>query len=130
MMLPGFRPEIGDIPLARDGLHSDFPRGSVLRLVTCVVVYRRGDIEKGWLITDTERDVNAAVMTSTKNLNIRANLEPITGLKIDLTALRNDTRNTEIQFMYEGMPEIMGGKLYHDDNRAGKRIRRQWQCYE
>ena len=67
--------------------------------------------EKGWLITDTERDVNAAIMTSTKNLNIRANLEPITGLKIDLTALRNDTRNTEIQFMYEGMPEIMGGNL-------------------
>ena len=67
--------------------------------------------EKGWLITDTERDVNAAVMTSTKNLNIRANLEPITGLKIDLTALRNDTRNTEIQFMYEGMPEITGGNF-------------------
>lgn len=33
---PGFRPEIGDI-FARDVLHSDFPRGSVLRSVTCVV---------------------------------------------------------------------------------------------
>ena len=99
------------ISLARDVLHSDFPRGSVLRSVTCVRSYIDEAYEKGWLITDTERDVNAAVMTSTKNLNIRANLEPITGLKIDLTALRNDTRNTEIQFMYEGMPEIMGETL-------------------
>lgn len=30
-------------------------------------------------------------MSSAKNLNIRANLEPITGLKIDLNANRVDT---------------------------------------
>ena len=110
MMLPGFRPEIGDI----------FGQGRSSFGLSPGIGFAFGDVrrsyideayEKGWLITDTERDVNAAVMTSTKNLNIRANLEPITGLKIDLTALRNDTRNTEIQFMYEGMPEIMGETL-------------------
>ena len=110
MMLPGFRPEIGDI----------FGQGRSSFGLSPGIGFAFGDVrrsyideayEKGWLITDTERDVNAAVMTSTKNLNIRANLEPITGLKIDLTALRNDTRNTEIQFMYEGMPEIMGGNF-------------------
>ena len=98
MMLPGFRPEIGDI----------FGQGRSSFGLSPGIGFAFGDVrrsyideayEKGWLITDTERDVNAAVMTSTKNLNIRANLEPITGLKIDLTALRNDTRNTEIQFM-------------------------------
>ena len=103
MMLPGFRPEIGDI----------FGQGRSSFGLSPGIGFAFGDVrrsyideayEKGWLITDTERDVNAAVMTSTKNLNIRANLEPITGLKIDLTALRNDTRNTEIQCMYEGMP--------------------------
>ena len=110
MMLPGFRQEIGDI----------FGQGRTSVGLSPGIGFAFGDVrrsyideayEKGWLITDTERDVNAAVMTSTKNLNIRANLEPITGLKIDLTALRNDTRNTEIQFMYEGMPEIMGGNF-------------------
>ena len=110
MMLPGFRPEIGDI----------FGQGRSSFGLSPGIGFAFGDVrrsyideayEKGWLITDTERDVNAAVMTSTKNLNIRASLEPITGLKIDLTALRNDTRNTEIQFMYEGMPEIMGGNF-------------------
>nr|WP_304379548.1 cell surface protein SprA [uncultured Parabacteroides sp.] len=110
LMLPGFRPEIGDI----------FGQGRSSFGLSPGIGFAFGDVrrsyideayEKGWLITDTERDVNAAVMTSTKNLNIRASLEPITGLKIDLTALRNDTRNTEIQFMYEGMPEIMGGNF-------------------
>ncbi|WP_425884831.1 cell surface protein SprA [Parabacteroides sp. ASD2025] len=110
MMLPGFRPEIGDI----------FGQGRSSFGLSPGIGFAFGDVrrsyideayEKGWLITDTERDVNAVVMTSTKNLNIRASLEPITGLKIDLTALRNDTRNTEIQFMYEGMPEIMGGNF-------------------
>ena len=110
MMLPGFRPEIGDI----------FGQGHSSFGLSPGIGFAFGDVrrsyideayEKGWLITDTERDVNAAIMTSTKNLNIRANLDPITGLKIDLTALRNDTRNTEIQFMYEGMPEIMGGNF-------------------
>lgn len=110
MMLPGFRQEIGDV----------FGQGRTSVGLSPGIGFAFGDVrrsyideayEKGWLITDTERDVNAAVMTSTKNLNIRANLEPITGLKIDLTALRNDTRNTEIQFMYEGMPEIMGGNF-------------------
>ena len=82
MMLPGFRPEIGDI----------FGQGRSSFGLSPGIGFAFGDVrrsyideayEKGWLITDTERDVNAAVMTSTKNLNIRANLEPITGLKID-----------------------------------------------
>ena len=77
MMLPGFRPEIGDI----------FGQGRSSFGLSPGIGFAFGDVrrsyideayEKGWLITDTERDVNAAVMTSTKNLNIRANLEPIT----------------------------------------------------
>ncbi len=110
MMLPGFRQEIGDI----------FGQGRSSSGLAPGIGFAFGDVrrsyidevyEKGWLITNTERDVNAAIMTNTKDLNLRANLEPITGLKIDLTALRNDTRNTEIQFMYKDMPEIMGGNF-------------------
>ena len=50
-------------------------------------------------------------MSSAKNLNIRANLEPITGLKIDLNANRVDTRSTDIQYMYPGMPQQTGGNF-------------------
>ena len=66
--------------------------------------------DRGWLIENTN-NINPAVMTSAKNLNIRANLEPITGLKIDLNANRVDTRSTDIQYMYSGMPELTGGNF-------------------
>lgn len=110
MMLPGFRPEIGDV----------FGQGHSSFGLTPGLGFAFGDVrrsyideasEKGWLVNSTENNLNPAVMTSTKNLNLRASLEPITGLKIDLNALRNDTRNTEIQYMYDGMPEIMGGNF-------------------
>ena len=110
MMLPGFRPEIGDIfgqGRSTVGLSPGlgFAFGSVNRS------YIDEASERGWLVESTENNLNPAVITGTKNLTIRANLEPIPGLKIDLNALRNDTRNTEIQYMYEGMPEIMGGNF-------------------
>lgn len=52
-----------------------------------------------------------AMINSAKNLTIRANLEPIAGLKIDLNANRVDTRSTDIYYMQDGMPEQMGGSF-------------------
>ncbi len=110
MMLPGFRPEIGDIfgqGQSTSGLMPGmgFAFGGVRRS------YINEVFEKGWLISNLESNLSPAVMTSTKNLNIRANLEPAPGLKIDLNAMRNDTRSRDIQFMYEGMPETYGGNF-------------------
>ena len=51
------------------------------------------------------------MINSAKNLTIRANLEPIAGLKIDLNANRVDTRSTDIYYMQDGMPEQMGGSF-------------------
>lgn len=110
MMLPGFRPEIGDI----------FGQGRSPFGLSPGLGFAFGDVrrsyideasDKGWLVKNTESNLNPAVMTGTKNLTVRASLEPFTGLKIDLNALRNDTRNTEIQYMYSGMPEVMGGNF-------------------
>ena len=92
MMLPGFRPEIGDI----------FGQGQSTSGMTPGLGFAFGGVrrsyiddvfERGWLISNLESNLSPAVMTSTKNLNIRANLEPFSGLKIDLNAMRNDTRN-------------------------------------
>ena len=51
------------------------------------------------------------MISNAKNLSIRANLEPIPGLKIDLTADRVDTRTTDIYYMQNGMPEQLGGSF-------------------
>lgn len=109
MMVPGFAPMIGDIfgqgrsPFGlTPGL--GFAFGAVNRQ------FLSDAKERDWLIENTN-NINPAIMSSAKNLNIRANLEPITGLKIDLNANRVDTRNTEIQYMYSGMPELTGGNF-------------------
>ncbi len=110
MMLPGFRPEIGDM-FGQRKTSFGFTPGIGFAFGQVDRSYIDDVAERGWLVTNTESNLNPAVITGTKNLNIRATLEPIPGLKIDLNALRNDTRNTEIQYYYDGMPEIMGGNF-------------------
>ena len=66
--------------------------------------------ERGWLI-HSDNMTTPAMMSSAKNLNIRASLEPITGLKIELNADRVDTRSTDIYYMQAGMPQQLGGSF-------------------
>lgn len=108
MMLPGFRPEIGDIfGQTRMGSWAPgigFAFGSVRRS------YIDDAIEKEWLVMN-ENNITPAMINKAKNLTIRANLEPFVGLRIDLNANRVDTRDTEVDFMYAGMPERVGGRF-------------------
>ena len=109
MMLPGFRPEIGPA-LGQKGTSVGTAPGLGFAFGSVRRSYIDEAADKGWLVMN-EDNVNPAMMNNAKNLTIRANLEPINGLKIDLNANRVDTRNTEIQFMYPGMPEIKGGSF-------------------
>lgn len=110
MMLPGFLPEVGDIfgqsrSTGNMAPGLGFAFGSVSRS------YIDKADERGWLVKSDSTDINPAIINNSRTVNARANLEPIPGLKIDLTANWVDTRNTEIQFMYAGMPETYGGSF-------------------
>lgn len=109
MMVPGFRPEIGDV-FGQGRLQSSFAPGLPFAFGSVRKGYIDELAEKDWLIM-TQTNVNPAIINSVKSLTINMNLEPFPGLRIDLNALRSDTRNTEIQFMYNGMPEIYGGSF-------------------
>lgn len=108
MMVPGYLPEIGDVfGQKRSGTLMPglgFAFGSVRRS------YINDAWDSGWLV-NTDENVNPAMIDHASNLTIRANLEPIPGLKIDLNANRVDTRSTEIQYMYDGMPELQTGNF-------------------
>lgn len=102
MTLPLFQPEIGNIfgqtnsygPMA-PGL--DFAFG----FVNDDYLYRAK--ERGWLICD-EGQTSPAIISRTNEINLELNLEPIKGLKIQLTGNRTDNRTSQIQFMYDQMP--------------------------
>jgi len=110
MMLPGFRPEIGDM-LGQGHTTYGLTPGVGFAFGNVSRKYIDEAYNKGWLIESTESNLAPAVINNTKNLNVQADLEPIPGLKINLTALRNDTRSTDVQFMYSGMPEQLGGNF-------------------
>ena len=64
--------------------------------------------ERGWLITDDGQTSPAMWSTGTE-LNIELQLEPVKGLKIQLTSNRTDNRTSQIQFMYADMPVTRSG---------------------
>ena len=107
MGLPLFRPDIGNVfgqtnsygPMA-PGL--DFAFGFVDES------YITRAIERGWLMTGTGQ-TTPATFSNANELAIDFTLEPIKGLKIQLTTNRTDNRNRSMQFMYEGMPTTMSG---------------------
>ncbi len=110
MILPGFRPEVGDL-FGQKRYSAGMAPGLAFAFGRVDRSYIEEAAEKGWLIQDAENNLNSAYITGTNNFNIQARLEPIPGLKIDLTAYRNDSRNTEIQYYYDGMPEILSGSF-------------------
>ena len=109
MMLPGFSPGIGDFIG-----QGNTTTGTAPGLGFAFGSVRRSYIDEAdannWLIKN-EDNVSPAIINHAKNFTLRATLEPIVGMKIDLNASRVDTRNTEVQYMYEGMPETYGGNF-------------------
>ena len=105
--LPLFSPNVGDVfgqstsygPMA-PGL--DFAFG----FTDESYVYRAK--ERGWLLCDSTQ-ISPAVIGRTEEFNFEIALEPIRGLKINLTGNRTDTRSSQMQFMFDDMPTVRGG---------------------
>ena len=121
MMLPGFRPEIGDV-FGQGRSAFGFSPGLDFAFGFVDKGYIKEADERGWLVKN-ESNVTPAMLNSSKTLTLRANLEPIPGLKIDLDAKRLDTRNTEVQYMFKGSPEIMGGNFTMTTIAIGSALR-------
>lgn len=64
--------------------------------------------ERGWLMTG-DGQTSPAVWSTTNELNIEYNFEPIKGLKIQLTTNRTDNRSNQIHFMYDDIPMTRAG---------------------
>ncbi|WP_421920855.1 cell surface protein SprA [Marinifilum sp.] len=61
--------------------------------------FARKAAEKGWITTDPTMN-DPYVMSHTQNLSIRSTIEPVKGLKIDLNANRNYSRNRSEYYIY------------------------------
>ena len=109
MYLPGFMPGIG----------SWFGQGATASGRAPGWGFAFGDVrrsyideaaEKHWFLYNRD-NITPAMINATKNLTGAATLEPLPGLKIGLNVNYTDSRDTEIQYMYEGMPETKTGNF-------------------
>ena len=106
MTLPGFLPNVGDAFGQRTG--------SVLAPGLDFAFGFNGDdyvqkaLDNGWLLCN-ESVATPSNSSTTEDLQLKATLEPVRDLKIDLNASRTMTKAKSVQFMYEGTPTTYSG---------------------
>ena len=109
MSLPGFLPNVGDMlgQCTGGGMMSpglDFAFG-----MTGDSYIDKAN-ERGWLLNNDSISTPATT-NAMEDLQIKAVLEPIPDLKIDLNASRTMNSNKSIQYMYAGMPTTQSGSF-------------------
>ncbi len=109
MTLPGFLPNAGDA-FGQNNSGSVLAPGLDFAFGLAGDGYLDKARENNWLLM---RDSVATPYTSStsEDLQIRATLEPIRDLKIDLNASRTVNRAQSIQYMYEGSPTTRSGSF-------------------
>ena len=66
--------------------------------------------ERGWLL-NSDSVASPATTNKTEDIQIKATLEPLPDLKIDLSASRTMNRTKSVQFMYAGSPTTQTGSF-------------------
>lgn len=107
MSIPLFIPDIGNA-FGQTGSYGPLSPGLDFAFGFVDESYVTRAKERGWLLTD-DGQTSPATYAHTNELNIELTLEPIRGLKIQLTANRTDNRTQQIQFMYDDMPTTLAG---------------------
>lgn len=108
LSLPGFLPEVGDA-FGQRGVGGLAP-GLDFAFGLTDESYIEKAAQRGWLFTKQDI-ITPAVTMSTEDLQIRATLEPLRDLKVNLTFSRNETQSKTIQYMYDGRPTTQTGSF-------------------
>jgi cell surface protein SprA len=106
MQLPGFIPNVGDAFGQRTG--SVLSPGLDFAFGLTGDDYIQKALDHGWLLCN-DSVATPSNSSSTEDLQLRATLEPVRDLKIDLSATRTATRSKSVQFMYAGTPTTFSG---------------------
>ena len=108
MSLPGFMPNIGDMFGQRTG--GVLAPGLDFAFGFTGDGYLDKAKENNWLLMN-ESVATPSTSTASKDLQIKATLEPVRDLKIDLNASRTENDSRSVQFMYEGSPTTLSGSF-------------------
>ncbi|MDP4276066.1 MAG: cell surface protein SprA [Bacteroidota bacterium] len=105
LTIPGFKPETGLISQTDYGTAPGWDYALGFQGSD----YLQKALDKNWLVLDTV--MTPAYMTKNTDLRVKASLEILPSLKIEFNGARAWNFNTEIQYMYDGMPETRTGNF-------------------
>ncbi|MBQ7494704.1 MAG: cell surface protein SprA [Bacteroidaceae bacterium] len=109
LALPGFRPNVGDM-LGQRRTSGVFSPGVDFAFGLVGDSYIDRAQERGWLM-NSDSVATPATTNTMEDLQIKATLEPLPDLKIDLNASRTTNRAKSIQYMYAGNPTTQTGSF-------------------
>ena len=109
MNLPGFIPNVGDMFGQRTG--SALSPGLDFAFGLIGDSYIDKALDNGWLLTNDSVATTPASINNTQDIQLKAVLEPIQDMKIDLSASRTDNSAKSIRFMYVGNPATFSGSF-------------------
>ena len=108
MTLPGFMPNIGDMFGQRTG--DILSPGLDFAFGLAGDGYIDKALSNDWLLCN-ESVATPSTSQFTEDFQLRATLEPVRDLKIDLSATRTQNRARSVQFMYAGQPTTYSGSF-------------------
>ena len=108
MNISGFTPNVGDMFGQRTGGVMAPGLGFAFGLTGDSFLQKAAD--NNWLLM-ADSIATPATTSQVHDLQLRATLEPIRDLKIDLNASHLESRTRSIQYMYAGMPSTQSGSL-------------------
>ncbi len=108
MTVPGFMPNVGDAFGQRTGGVMAPGLAFAFGMVGDSFLQKAADNK--WLLM-SDNIATPATTNQTVDLQLRATLEPVRDLKIDLNASRTESKARSIQYMYQGMPTTQTGTL-------------------
>ena len=107
MSLPGFKPMIGNAFGQGRGMGAMSP-GLDFAFGFIGDSYIEKARDNGWLMVNDSL-ATPATTNKTEDLQLKATLEPVRNLKIDLNSSRTMTTARSVQYMYEGNPTTQSG---------------------
>lgn len=107
MSVPLFSPNIGNA-FGQSGSYGPLAPGLDFAFGFVDESYIEKAKDRGWLMLN-DGQTTPAVYSHTNELNIELTVEPVKGLKIQLTGNRTDNHTSQIQFMYNDMPTTYSG---------------------
>ena len=108
MTVPGFMPEVGDAFGQRSS--GVLAPGLDFAFGFSGESYLNKAADNNWLLM-VDSIATPASVNQTRDLQLKATLEPFRDLKIDLNASHTETQARSIQYMYNGMPYTQTGTL-------------------